>query len=43
MYRGNRLVVQRPREPPPPRWAVIFYHVLGVLLLALGAALLWRA
>ncbi|MDH3524031.1 MAG: hypothetical protein OES32_10630 [Acidobacteriota bacterium] len=43
LYRKHRLVARRPRhEPPPPRWAVIFYRVLGVLLLALGAALLWR-
>ena len=42
LYRGNRLTAQRAHEPPTPRWAVIFYRVLGVLLVALGAALLWR-
>ncbi len=42
LYRGNRLVVRRARsEPPPPLWAKVFFRVLGVLLLALAAALLW--
>ncbi len=42
LYRRNRLVV-RPANSPVPRWATVFYRALGLLLLALAAALLWPA
>lgn len=42
LYRKNRLVVRR-ASSPVPLWATVFYRVLGLLLLALAAALLWPA
>lgn len=44
LYRGNRPVVRRRGpDPPVPGWAKAFFRVLGLLLLALGAALIWPA
>lgn len=44
LYNKNRMVIRQSRPAPPaPLWAIIFFRVLGVLLLALAAALIWPA
>ncbi len=44
LYYKNRMFVRHARpDPPVPLWAKIFFRVLGLLLLALAAALIWPA
>lgn len=41
LYRGNQLVTRRTaRSEPAPLWATVFFRLLGLLLLALAAALI---
>ncbi len=41
LFRKRRLVVRPRKKEPVPLWATVFFRVLGILLLALAAALLW--
>lgn len=41
LYRTRSPVIRSRRSEPVPRWATIFFRLLGLVLLALAAALMW--